>query len=220
MRRRCLRSRGPHGSGGPLRGRRDVVYGPARREPPCQQLAARVPRDRPRGRRGDRSGRLRLGVAGLAARMGRKPRVGCGRGSRRRTQLGRIAAPDVELRRHRAHRQAPRTREAPVVDVARRDPGVLRELPRDPGSARAAQSRRRRIADRQERAIAAREPRPALQPRLAARAAEGAADRAVAPRAPLSRPQPKKKPLARVRQRLFFVRSGLAATRQSTIRIE
>jgi L-aspartate oxidase len=78
---------------------------------------------------------------------------------------------DVELRRHRAHHQAPGARAAPHRAAARRDPGVLRQLPRHARPAGAAQSGRLRRADRQERVAAPREPRPALQPRLPGHAA-------------------------------------------------
>ena len=54
--------------------------------------------------------RLRRPPPRAAARLGREPRVRSGRGRRHRAQLGRVAPPDVELRRHRAHRQAPRAR--------------------------------------------------------------------------------------------------------------
>ena len=52
-----------------------------------------------------------------------------------------------------------------------RDRRVLRQLPRHARPARAAQPRRVRRADRALGAVAARKPRPALQPRLPAHAA-------------------------------------------------
>ena len=104
------RSRGAHGPSGAVCGRRNVVHGSARREPAREQFAARMPRDRPRGGASDRSRRLLERLSRRIARLGRKPRVRSGRGSRRRAQLGRTAASDVELRGHRAHGQAPRAR--------------------------------------------------------------------------------------------------------------
>ncbi len=50
------------------------------------------------------------------------------------------------------------------------------QLPHHARPAGAAQPGRRGVADRQQRAVAARKPRPALQPGLSGDAAEGAAD--------------------------------------------
>jgi L-aspartate oxidase len=83
-------------------------------------------------------------VAGLGREPGRERR----RAGRDRPQLGRAAAADVELRRHRAHHQAAGAGAAPHQAAARRDRGLLRQLPRQPRPAGAAQPGGLRRADR------------------------------------------------------------------------
>jgi aspartate oxidase len=101
-----------------------------------------------------------------AARLGREPGRGRRRAGRHLAQLGRTAAADVELRRHRAHHQAAGTRAAPHQAAARRDRRLLRQLPRHARPAGTAQPGRVCRADRALGAAPPRKPRPALQPRL------------------------------------------------------
>ena len=93
----------------------------------------------------------------------RVPRLGGGRrhrerrGGRDHPELGRDPPPHVELRRHRAQRQAPRARAPPHRPAARGDRRVLLELQAHAGPGRAAQPRaRRRAHDRVRRAAARR----------------------------------------------------------------
>ena len=99
------------------------------------------------------------------ARLADRQRRAQRRGGRRHPQLGRAAAPDVELRRHRAHRRAPAARR-PAHRAARGgDSRVLLEAPRDARPARAAQHRDRGAAHHRLGGQPPREPRPALHHR-------------------------------------------------------
>jgi len=72
----------------------------------------------------------------------------------------------VGLRGHCAYQQTPGARRAPYCAAARRNPGVLRQLPRQPRSAGAAQPSPGRRPDCPKRPGPPREPGPALQPGL------------------------------------------------------
>ena len=69
----------------------------------------------------------------------KRRRPGRGRAGRHLPQLGRNPPPDVELRRHRPHRQAPATRRTRLRNLEARDPGVLLELQGHERPARTAQ---------------------------------------------------------------------------------
>ena len=150
---------GLYAVGGDLR-----PYGPARRQPAGQQLAARVRRHRPVLCRPHRE--RAAGRGGGAAGLGREPGGGRRRAGCHLAQLGRAAAGDVELRRHRADHETARPRAAQDPPPAGGDRRLLRLLPRHPRPAGAAQPRGLRGARGAVRAGAPREPWPALQPRL------------------------------------------------------
>src|SRR5262249_1128681 len=113
----------------------------------------------------------RGGPGGLGGRR-RRPALGPGlgggpqRSSAGDPELGRGAPPDVELRRHRPHRQAADARPAPPGSAAGRGPRLLLALQGDPRRHRAAEHRRGGLADRRVRQPAKRKPGAALQPRL------------------------------------------------------
>ena len=106
----------PHQRARPARHRRGRLHRPARRQPPGLQLAARGPGLRPPRRRRAAAQDIRAPGIPDAAVPAWDPGAAVDRDESVvvDAQLGRDPPPDVELRGHRPHRQAPDARPPPL----------------------------------------------------------------------------------------------------------
>ena len=121
LRRGADRARRAHRPARLVGGGRSDRERAARRQPPCFELAARMLRVRRGGGEGHPRRVGRDGRAPRDPRMGRQPGDRLRRGSGDPAELDRDPPDDVELRRDRAHHQAPRARGAPDRPARARD---------------------------------------------------------------------------------------------------